>query len=67
MESRKLSILKAVSYRIICITTMLTVMYLFTDNVGQSVYVTIIFQTLQTILYYFHERIWAKILSAEIV
>lgn len=65
MESRKLSILKSVSYRVICIITMLIVMFLFTDNVRQSVYVTIIFQTIQTILYYIHERVWAKIISQE--
>jgi uncharacterized membrane protein len=60
MESKKRSILKVISYRIICIISMLVVMLIFTKNISQSIYVTVIFQTVQTALYYFHERIWVR-------
>ena len=62
MESKKRSILKAISYRIICIISMMVIMLAFTKNVSQSIYVTIVFQTIQTALYYFHERIWVRYL-----
>ena len=60
MESKKRSIHKAISYRIICVLSILVIMLVFTKNVSQSVYVTIVFQTIQTALYYFHERIWVR-------
>ncbi|WP_373921472.1 DUF2061 domain-containing protein [Prolixibacter sp. NT017] len=60
-ESKKRSLLKAVSYRIICIISMLLITFLFTNNVNQSIYITIVFQSIQTVLYYLHERLWAKI------
>jgi uncharacterized membrane protein len=61
MESKKRSLLKAISYRIICVISMLAVTYLFTKNANQSLYITIVFQTIQTVVYYLHERIWARI------
>jgi uncharacterized membrane protein len=60
-ESKKRSLLKAVSYRIICIISMLLITFLFTNNVNQSIFITIVFQSIQTVLYYLHERLWAKI------
>lgn len=60
MESKKRSILKAISYRIICIISMMVIMFLFTKNLSQSIYVTVIFQTIQTLLYYVHERVWVR-------
>jgi uncharacterized membrane protein len=60
-ESRKRSILKAISYRIVCIISMLAVTFLFTRNVNQSVYITIVFQSIQTLIYYLHERLWTRV------
>ncbi|HDR52734.1 MAG TPA: DUF2061 domain-containing protein [Mariniphaga anaerophila] len=59
-ESRKRSILKAVTYRIICIVSMLVITFLITRNMNQSMFITVVFQTIQTFLYYVHERIWAR-------
>lgn len=61
MESKKRSLLKAISYRIICVISMLIITYLFTKNANQSLYITIVFQTIQTVIYYLHERIWVRI------
>lgn len=46
-ESKKRSLLKAVSYRIICIILMLLITFLFTNSVNQSIYITIVFQLIQ--------------------
>lgn len=37
---------------------MLVVTFSLTRDVNQSVYITVVFQTIQTILYYLHERLW---------
>ena len=60
LESRKRSIAKAITYRIVCVIVLLTVSYALTGNLVQTTYITIIFQTTQTIFYYFHERAWAQ-------
>ena len=61
IESKKRSLLKAISYRIICIISMMVITLLITKNVQQSVYITIVFQSIQTLLYYLHERLWARV------
>ncbi|WP_372776655.1 DUF2061 domain-containing protein [Mangrovibacterium sp.] len=61
MESRKRSVLKAISYRVICIISMMVITLLITKNVSQSLYITVVFQSIQTLLYYLHERLWARV------
>jgi uncharacterized membrane protein len=60
VETKKRSIIKTITYRIICIISLLIISYLLTGNIYQATYITIIFQTFQTIVYYLHERAWAK-------
>ena len=59
MESRKRSLIKSITYRIICIISLLTVTYFLTGDPYRSLLITIVFQTIQTVLYYLHERAWA--------
>jgi uncharacterized membrane protein len=61
MESKKRSLFKAISYRVICVISMLITTYLITKNTTQSIYITIVFQAIQTVIYYLHERIWVNI------
>lgn len=58
-ESRKRSIFKSISYRIICIISLLSVTWVLTRDVWEATTITVVFQTIQTFLYYFHERAWA--------
>ena len=58
METKKRSILKSITYRIICIISLLSVTLLLTGNFSQSILITFVFQSIQTILYYLHERFW---------
>jgi uncharacterized membrane protein len=60
-ESRKRSICKAISYRIICIIMLAFIAYLITKDFFQMTNIVIIFQSIQMILYYMHERIWGII------
>ncbi len=65
IESRKRSIIKSITYRIICIISLLTITLLLTKNLSQSIAITVVFQTIQTILYYIHERVWTHYLPIE--
>ncbi|MGB7883580.1 MAG: DUF2061 domain-containing protein [Nitrososphaeraceae archaeon] len=60
-ESRKKSILKTVSYRAILTLVLALITFAFTGNLVETSGITIIFSVLATIIYYIHERIWAKI------
>jgi uncharacterized membrane protein len=60
-EMRKRSIIKAISYRIICIISQTIVTYIFTGDIVQVVWIVLVFQSVQTLLYYLHERAWTKV------
>ena len=60
-EAHPRSIAKSVSYRILSLTVDSTVAYFFTHDVKLSATIVIFVNTYSTILYYFHERVWAHI------
>ena len=59
-DSKKRSILKSITYRLICIISLVTVTYIITGDVVESSLITIVFQAIQTVLYYLHERGWER-------
>lgn len=59
-ESIKRSIAKSISFRIISIIVLALITYLITGNIVEMTYIVIIFQAIQTFVYYFHERLWEK-------
>ena len=61
MEIIKRSIAKSISYRIICIIMLSLVSYIITKNVIEMTVIVIVFQSIQTIVYYLHERIWNQV------
>lgn len=60
-ESSSRSIVKSVSYRILSITADSVAAYFFTRDVALSAGIVILVNGYSTILYYFHERVWAHI------
>jgi uncharacterized membrane protein len=54
------SILKSITYRIICIISQFIITYLFISDITLTSGIVIVFQTIQTIIYYIHERLWAR-------
>lgn len=60
-ERKKRSLLKSISYRIICIISLALVTYLFTGDLIQMTGIVVVFQSIQTVMYYFHERVWERI------
>ena len=59
-DSKKRSIAKSISFRIISIIVLAIITYLITGNIVEMTYIVIVFQTIQTFAYYFHERLWEK-------
>ena len=59
-EDRKRSIAKAISYRIICIISLAIVTYVFTGDLVQMTGIVVVFQSIQTVIYYLHERLWER-------
>ena len=60
-EMRKRSIAKAITYRIICISMLSLVTYAVTRDIMEMTSIVVIFQSIQMIIYYFHERTWERV------
>ncbi|MGA1866356.1 MAG: DUF2061 domain-containing protein [Thermoplasmatota archaeon] len=61
MEGKGRSIAKSISYRIICIISLSIVTYAITGDLLSMTYIVVVFQTIQIILFYLHERVWSRI------
>lgn len=61
MESKKRTIIKAVSYRGLVTAILAVLSWTFTTNVHQTTIITLVYATLATIGYYGHERLWNRI------
>jgi uncharacterized membrane protein len=60
-EHSNRSLVKTISYRLIIIASTLIIVFLLTGEIQTTIDVTIISSIANTILYFFHERIWNKI------
>ena len=56
--------MKTVTYRIICIISLLTITWLLTEDAYEATSITVVFQSIQTVVYYLHERAWATYFPA---
>jgi len=56
-ELKKRPQAKSISYRIICIIILALVSYIITRNIIEMTSIVVVFQSIQIIVYYFHERI----------
>jgi len=61
MDTKKRSLAKSVVWRIIAIVVLGTVSYFVTEDWKQVTVITVLFNCLQVVLYYSHERIWSRI------
>ena len=58
MESKKRTIVKALSYRALVTAILAVISWTFTSNADQTTIITVVYAILATIGYYGHERIW---------
>jgi len=61
MESKKRTIIKAVSYRGLVTAILAVLSWTFTANADKTTIITLVYATLATIGYYGHERLWNRI------
>jgi uncharacterized membrane protein len=57
-ETRKRSIVKSFTWRIICIVVSIVTAYFLTGKLEVSVAIGTVYNAITMILYYFHERFW---------
>jgi uncharacterized membrane protein len=57
-ETRKRSVVKSLSWRIICIIVSIITAYFLTGKLDVSVAIGTVYNAITMILYYFHERFW---------
>lgn len=60
-ETRKRSLTKSISWRIICIAVSILIAYILTNELDLAATIGTVYNAITMILYYFHERIWNKI------
>ena len=61
MEKRFRSIAKAISWRIVGTIVLASVSYFITGSIKLMTMITILFECIQLVNYYWHERLWMKI------
>ncbi len=61
IDSRKKSVAKAISWRLMASMVILASVYIFTGEAILSINVTLVDIILKLFLYYFHERAWMRI------
>lgn len=66
MDSKIRSWVKSISWRLTGIILLGFISYLITKDWEKMTIITILFHSLRLILYYFHERMWEKILWGKI-
>lgn len=60
-ESHARSWAKSLTWRIVGIVMLGGISYAITRNWEQTTVITVIFHALRTVLYYYHERLWARV------
>lgn len=60
-ETRKRSIIKSITWRLICILTSVLTSFFLTGNWDVAVAIGTVYNVITIILYYFHERVWNKV------
>ena len=61
MESRKRTILKTVTWRVIATLTTMTLVYFFTRKLTLSLGIGVLEVIIKMVIYFLHERLWLKI------
>jgi uncharacterized membrane protein len=60
-DSKKRTVVKMISYRIVIFALLMAITYYFTGNAGQTTTISIIFNVAGSVVYYVYERLWGAI------
>lgn len=61
MEQHKRTLAKTITWRLIALLTTIVVVYLYSGDVKESLYVGVTANFLKMFLYYVHERTWNRV------
>lgn len=61
IETKKRSLVKSITWRIICIVVSIITAYFLTGKIDVSVAIGTIYNGITMMLYYLHERFWNKL------
>lgn len=61
MDTKKRSLVKSITWRVIGIIILSLISYLITKSWQEMTIITVLFHSIRFFLYYFHERIWEHI------
>lgn len=60
MDTKKKSILKTISWRVIAIVISVIITYIYTKSASMSLELVLVANAISMIGYYYHERVWNK-------
>lgn len=60
-EHTKRSLVKTITYRLLIIVSTFIVTYLITGQMDLTIGITVVANSVNTLLYFIHERIWNRI------
>jgi len=60
-ETKKRSIVKSITWRIVCIIVSFLTAYVLTSKLDIAAAIGTVYNVATMILYYFHERVWNRI------
>ena len=60
-DTRKRSVIKSITWRIICIVVSVLTAYILTSRLDIAAAIGTVYNVITMILYYFHERLWNRI------
>jgi len=58
VETKRRSLAKAISWRLVAVFVLGLVSYLFTGNWYETAFITLVYNAVQVVVYYVHERMW---------
>ncbi len=61
IERTKRSLVKTITYRLIILISTFTITYLLTGEIQLTLGITFFVNVMNTLLYFFHERLWNTI------
>jgi uncharacterized membrane protein len=60
-DSNKRSLSKALSWRLTATIVLATVSYIFTGSALETVWITMVYNIIQIVVYFIHERAWERV------
>ena len=61
MDTKKRSIVKSLTWRVIGVVLLGAISYMITGNWKEMTIITILFHSIRVVLYYYHERGWERV------